>query len=140
MPRFAPNVTEASWFPVNLNDLGELLANIDRTAAATLTCAGNVETDIDIGIPTGHIANVGPHCSRPAYPRHIAQALQFARAPGGGLLAICLITTSLSFGHGDLTRAFDSRPVSCRVQPSVVSLPKEMRNVLRCLDLLHRLC
>ena len=29
------------------------------------------------------------------------------------------------------TRAFDSRPVSCRVQPSVVSLPMEMRNVLR---------
>jgi hypothetical protein len=26
---------------------------------------------------------------------------------------------------------FDNRPVSCRVQPSVVSLPKEMRNVLR---------
>jgi hypothetical protein len=28
-------------------------------------------------------------------------------------------------------RAFDNRPVSCRVQPSVVSLPQEMRNVLR---------
>jgi hypothetical protein len=28
-------------------------------------------------------------------------------------------------------RAFDNRPVSCRVQPSVVSFPKEMRNVLR---------
>ena len=26
MPRFARNVTEASWFPVNLDDLGELLA------------------------------------------------------------------------------------------------------------------
>jgi hypothetical protein len=32
MPRFARNVTEASWFPVNLNDLGELLADIDKTA------------------------------------------------------------------------------------------------------------
>jgi hypothetical protein len=40
-----------------------------------------------------HIATVGPYCSRPAYPRHIAQALQLARSPGRGLLAICLIST-----------------------------------------------
>jgi hypothetical protein len=37
---------------------------------------------IDIALVTRHIAAVGPHCSRPAYPRHIAQALQLTRAPG----------------------------------------------------------
>src|ERR1700745_1352748 len=94
-----------------------------------------IASSIDIAGAPRQIASVGPHCSRPAYPRHIAQALQFARAPGGGLWAICLISTSLSFGRGIPIRAFDDRPVSCRVQPSVVSLPKEMRNVLRQRDL-----
>ena len=32
MPRLARNVMEASWFPVRLNELGELLADIDVTA------------------------------------------------------------------------------------------------------------
>ena len=31
---------------------------------------------LDIGVVTHHVGRVGPHCSRPAYPRHIAQALQ----------------------------------------------------------------
>jgi hypothetical protein len=30
---------------------------------------------------------VGPERSRPAFPRHFAQALHFARSPGEGLLA-----------------------------------------------------
>jgi hypothetical protein len=93
------------------------------------------QASIDIAGAARQIASVGPRCSRPVYPRHIAQALQFARAPGGGLLAICPIPTSLPFGRGVLIRAFDDRPVSCRVQSSVVSLPMEMRNVLRQLDL-----
>jgi hypothetical protein len=38
--------------------------------------------------------------SRPAYPRHFAQALHFARSPGRGLLAQCLILRSLEFGGG----------------------------------------
>jgi hypothetical protein len=96
------------------------------------------QASIDFAGAARQIARVGPHCSRPAYPRHIAQALQFARASGGGLLAICLIPTSLSFGRGVSVRAFDDRPVSCRMQPSVVSLPMEMRNVLRQLDLPYR--
>jgi hypothetical protein len=53
-----------------------------------------------------------------------------ARLPGEGLLAKCL-SLSLSSGCGTGFRAFDNRPVSCRVQPSVVSTPKEMRYVLR---------
>jgi hypothetical protein len=32
MPRCARKVREASWFPVSLNELGELLADIDVTA------------------------------------------------------------------------------------------------------------
>jgi hypothetical protein len=91
---------------------------------------------LDIGPVARHIPGVGLNCSRPAYSRHIAQALQ-PRYPSGGLLAICPISTSLSSGGGIGTRAFDDRPVSCRVQPSVVSLPMEMRNVLRSLDLQH---
>jgi hypothetical protein len=47
---------------------------------------------IDIPLATRHIPIVGPHCSRPAYPRHIAQALQLTRSSGRGLLAICLIS------------------------------------------------
>ena len=50
-------------------------------------------TRIDFAFVARHITTVGPHCSRPAYPRHIAQALQLTRAPGRGLLAICLIST-----------------------------------------------
>src|SRR5262245_6627394 len=60
-------------------------------------------------------------------PKHCKSA----RLPGKGLLAKCLISTSLSSGGGTGFRAFDNRPVSCRVQPSVVSTPKEMRYVLR---------
>src|SRR4029077_5870452 len=51
---------------------------------------GKIIARLDIAAVTRHIALVGPHCSRPAYPRHIAQALQLARSPGRGLLAICL--------------------------------------------------
>jgi hypothetical protein len=32
MPRCARNVSEACWFPVSLNELGELPADIDVTA------------------------------------------------------------------------------------------------------------
>jgi hypothetical protein len=32
MPRCARNVREASWFPVSLNELGELLADSNVTA------------------------------------------------------------------------------------------------------------
>ena len=32
IPRCARNVREATWFPVSLNELGELLADIDVTA------------------------------------------------------------------------------------------------------------
>jgi hypothetical protein len=63
---------------------------LERINAATTE---ELITDIDIAVVTRHIATVGPHCSRPAYPRHIAQALQLTRAPGRGLLAICLIST-----------------------------------------------
>lgn len=38
--------------------------------------------NIDIAFFVRHIAIVGPYCSRPAYPRHIAQALQLARSSG----------------------------------------------------------
>src|SRR5262249_32811508 len=48
----------------------------------------------------------------------------------GGLLAVCLTPTSLSSGRGIGTRAIDSRPVSCRAQPSVVSLQRR-RDMLR---------
>src|SRR5580704_7908819 len=64
---------------------------------------------------------VGPHCSRPAYPRHLAQALHLSPPPGRGLVAKCLISIKFSSGGG--FRAFDSRPVSCRVQSSVCLTP-----------------
>jgi hypothetical protein len=39
---------------------------------------------------------VGLRCSRPAYPRHIAQELQTRSRVGQRILAICVISTSLS--------------------------------------------
>jgi hypothetical protein len=51
-----------------------------------------------------HIAVVGPYCSRPAYPRHIAQALQLARAPGGGLFG------DMSNPHKPFVRSRHSNP------------------------------
>ena len=84
---------------------------------------------IDIAAVARHIAIVGPlavaRLTQGISPKHCNSPARRAED-----MAICLISTSLSSGGGNVIRAFDSRPVSCRVQPSVVSLPKEMRNVL----------
>jgi hypothetical protein len=37
---------------------------------------------LDLHSISRHIVFVGPHCSRPAYPRHFAQVLRFARSSG----------------------------------------------------------
>jgi len=54
---------------------------------------------------------VGLERSRPAFPRHFAQALHFARSPGRGLLAKCHPRPDV---RKQVSRAFDNRPVSCR--------------------------
>ena len=45
--------------------------------------------DLDFLQAQDHLFYVGPHRSRPASFRHIAQALHLARASGRGLLAKC---------------------------------------------------
>jgi hypothetical protein len=76
------------------------------------------------------LLGVGPHVQSPGLPKayrpSTAAPLSERRTFGD-----MSISTSPPFGGGNVIRAFDSRPVSCRVQSSVVSLPKEMRNVLR---------
>jgi hypothetical protein len=47
-----------------------------------------------------HITFVGPHCSRPAYPRHFAQALLQPARAGPRTLAKRLISISPSSGGG----------------------------------------
>jgi hypothetical protein len=42
---------------------------------------------IDLQIVLRQMYRVGLERSRPAFPRHFAQALHFARSPGGELLA-----------------------------------------------------
>src|SRR5262249_59487139 len=74
---------------------------------------------------------VGLDRSRPAYPRHFAQALHFSPPAGPRTFGEMSDFLSLLSGCGTGFRAFDNRPVSCRAQPSVVSTPKEMRYVLR---------
>jgi hypothetical protein len=73
---------------------------------------------------------VGPHCSRPAYPRHFAQVLRLSPAHRAGDFGKCLISPQFSSDSGNRFRAFDSRPVSCSMQPSVVSLQRR-RDMLR---------
>src|SRR6516165_6706344 len=65
----------------------------DRRQPSVGRTQRRLQSGIDTALATRHIATVGPHCSRPAYPRHIAQALQLTRSPGRGFLAICLIST-----------------------------------------------
>lgn len=74
---------------------------------------------------------VGPRCSRPAYRTHIAQELQTRSRVGLRSLGNMRNLHKPFVRSRRWNRAFDNRPVSCRVQPGVVSLPKEMRNVLR---------
>jgi hypothetical protein len=54
---------------------------------------------------------VGLERSRPAFPRHFAQVLHFARSSGRGLLAKCDPRPDVTKA---MFRAFDNRPVSCR--------------------------
>ena len=54
---------------------------------------------------------VGLGRSRPAFPRHFAQALHFARSPGRGLLAKCHPCPDV---RNQVPGPSDNRPVSCR--------------------------
>jgi len=74
-----------------------------------------------------HIARVGPHCSRPADPRHIAQALHLARWRAEGFWRMSNPHKSLvrkaAIGHAITAR-------SAALQPSVISNSvQEMRDV-----------
>jgi len=82
---------------------------------------------VDFRSFTHQVAVVGPHCSRPACPRHFAQALRLSPLIGLEAFGKCLISPKFSSDNGNKFRAFDSRPVSCHKQPSVVSLLMETR-------------
>ena len=85
---------------------------------------------VDFRSFTHQVAVVGPHCSRPACPRHFAQALRLSPLIGLETFGKCLISPKFSSDGGNRFRAFDSRPVSCHMQPSVVSLQRR-RDMLR---------
>jgi len=83
---------------------------------------------LDFALCHHQMALVGPNCSRPAHPRHVAQALLFARSLGQGLLAKCLIPSVFFSGNAVIGHAITAR--SAALQPSVISNSmKEMRDV-----------
>ena len=97
-----------------------------RPTAATLTRKSAI-AGIDFRISPHDMSAVGLERSRPAFPRHFAQALHFARSPGRGLLAKC-------HPRPDVRNQVPGPSTTARsaaAQPSVVSLRfKEMRYAL----------
>jgi hypothetical protein len=64
--------------------------------AGVTTLAKNVhlQMSLDSHLVLNVLLRVGLDRSRPAFSRHFAQALHFARSSGRGLLAKCQITTN----------------------------------------------
>ena len=88
---------------------------------------------LDFSLSMHHMNGVGLDCSRPAIPRHPAQALHLARLPGPRAVGGMRIFSTFIVGRRrKLRRSGHSTAArSAAKQSSVVSLPLEMRNVLR---------
>ena len=85
---------------------------------------------LDIAHCRTNLLSVGLDRSRPAYPRHFAQALHFSPPAGRRTFGKMSVPKSFVWMRHWIP-GLRQPPVSCRVQPSVVSTPKEMRYVLR---------
>ena len=84
---------------------------------------------LDFSRRLSYVRRVGPHCSRPATLRHIAQALRFVRSSDRRLLAICVYPSKLWIRLADVPgRRRPPGQLPC--SQALSQLRMEMRNDL----------